>query len=52
MEMEDLRLLDLDMCSQILQPLKLSLDESLYLEKMYLEMEDLGHLARHPEMCT
>ena len=32
MEMEDLRHLDLEMCSQILQPSKLSLDESLYLE--------------------
>ena len=72
MEMEDLGHLDLEMCSRILQPLKLSLDESLYLEwkiwdawqtsrnvhldssafkakllnkSLYLEMEDLGHLA-------
>ena len=32
MEVEDLGHLDLEMCSRILQPLKLSLDESLYLE--------------------
>ena len=64
--------LDLEMCSRILQPLNLSLDERLYLEwkiwdawqtsrnvhldasafkakllneGLYLEMEDLGHLA-------